>query len=100
MLTPFRKVKDDFFGDFLYIQYSESCILAPSSEESAPRRKTPGATPGERFIVRETKAGLQYWGLRGEQCSRIIQRIWLGIEGFWYNLPAGPSRRNMLIKDA
>ena len=34
-----------FFGDFWHLQYPESCILAPSLEESAPCQKIPGATP-------------------------------------------------------
>ena len=49
MLAPLRKVKSDFFGDFWHLQYPENHILSPSSEESAPRRKIPGATPGQEL---------------------------------------------------
>ena len=43
--SPRRKVKSEFFGDFWHSMYPENHILAPSLEESAPRRKIPGATP-------------------------------------------------------
>ena len=46
-IAPRRKVKNYFVGDIWHLQYPESHILAPSSEESAPRRKIPGATPSE-----------------------------------------------------
>ena len=36
MLAPHRKVKNCVVGDFWHVQYPESCILAPLSEESAP----------------------------------------------------------------
>ena len=42
--SPRRKVKSDFFGDFWHLQYPENHISAPSSGESAPRQKIPGAT--------------------------------------------------------
>ena len=45
MLAPRRKVKSDFFGDFWHLWYPKNYISAPSSEESVPRRKIPGATP-------------------------------------------------------
>ena len=45
MLAPRRKVKNYFIGDFWHLQYPERHISAPSSEESAPCRKIPGATP-------------------------------------------------------
>ena len=38
MLAPRRKVKRNSFGDFWHLQHPKNYILAPSSEESAPRR--------------------------------------------------------------
>ena len=43
MLAPHRKVKSDFSENFGI--YSTLKIIAPSSEESVPRRKIPCATP-------------------------------------------------------
>ena len=43
--SPRRKVKSDFFGDFWPLQYPENHIFVASSEESAPLRKIPGASP-------------------------------------------------------
>ena len=45
ILAPHWKVKNYFVKDFWHLQYPESRILAPSSEESAPCWKTPGTTP-------------------------------------------------------
>ena len=50
--TPGRKVKNYFVGDFWHLQYPESRILAPSSEESAPCRKLPGATPAYKHVLK------------------------------------------------
>ena len=41
-----------FFGDFWHLYYHENHILAPSSEESAPHRQIPGATPVGNLFYR------------------------------------------------
>ena len=45
MLAPPSEGENYFVGDLWHLQYRERRILAPSSEESAPCRKIPGATP-------------------------------------------------------
>ena len=42
-----RKVKNYDFTGFWQLQYPRNCILAPSSEVSALRRKILGAIPDE-----------------------------------------------------
>ena len=47
---PSSEGENDFFGDFYGIHSTLlNRILAPSSEESAPRRKTSSATPVSYF---------------------------------------------------
>ena len=48
---PSEGDKRFFFGDFWHLKHPKNHILAPSSEESAPRRKIPCATPGPRTRV-------------------------------------------------
>ena len=43
--SPPSEGEKPFCRRFWHLQYPESCILAPSSEESAPCKKIPGATP-------------------------------------------------------
>ena len=50
MLASPSEGETRFFGDFWHLQYPKSHILAPSSEESATRRKIPDATPDYIFL--------------------------------------------------
>ena len=50
MLAPCRKVKNFFSEIFGSGSTPQSSILAPSSEDSAPRRKFPGATPALKIF--------------------------------------------------
>ena len=59
MLAPCRQAKSDFFGDYWHLQNPKNHILVPSSEESAPRRKIPGATPALVYMRPKTHCTLE-----------------------------------------